>query len=142
MARAKVAFHGDGWVLRRLPLTYRYVGASDADAEGVFTGVNSMELFSSASARGGRRGSIATAEPPCSFSTAGVAAEPVPRGVGTATLTGGGQSASLTCPQNIGVPFITEVATGRTDWQFTGPVAGDAIGVNVPLFVLDLPARP
>jgi hypothetical protein len=139
---ARVTFRGKGWALRRVPLSYRWVGSDAADATGVFTGANSVEAFEHAALRGGRYGSIATGAPPCSTATAGVGAAPVPRGVGTATLTGGQHTQSLTCPENIGAPYLTGVAQRATQWSLDGPVVGDSTQLNVPLFVLDLPARP
>ncbi|MDX6216162.1 MAG: hypothetical protein QOG99_1746, partial [Frankiales bacterium] len=104
---ANIQFHGQGWTLRKVPLRYRYVLAADADADGAFTGVNSVEMFRRASLSGGPDGSAASAEPPCSTSTVGVAAEPVPRGAGTITLSGGATPQSVTCPTNLADPVLT-----------------------------------
>lgn len=140
---ADVKFKASGWELRRVPLTYRYVEAADAQATGVFTGSDIVEVFDAASLTGGATGSIATGTPPCSSATTGpVGVGVVPRGVGTATLTGGPTPLSVTCPENVGRPHLTGVASGRTRWDFRGPVVGDAAGVNVPLFVLDVPREP
>jgi hypothetical protein len=138
---ATVTFSGHGWMMRRLPMSYRWVRDEDADASGAFTGVNSVELFQHAGLAGGRHGSLASGAPPCSASTAGVAAEPVPRGAGTATLSGGRQVQSLTCPNSVGRPYLTGIADRTTSWSLDGPVVGDATELNVPLFVLDLPPR-
>lgn len=139
---ARVSFQGKGWQLQRVPLNYRYVEAADARATGVFTGSTVVELFESASLDGGARGSIATGAPPCSFSSGAAGVGVVPRGAGTATLTGGSSPLSVTCPENIGRPYLTGVTHKRARWDLRGPVVGDATGVNVPLFVLDIPPRP
>ena len=139
---ATIRFKGDGWKLVRTPLTYRYVEAAKAQASGVFTGLHSAQTFESATLPGGRRGSVAAGAPPCSFSTPGVGPSTVPRGAGTITLTGGPKPESLTCPENVGRPFVTSVAQKETSWLLEGPVVGDSTGVNVPLFVLDVPAEP
>ncbi len=135
---SSVHFSGHGWILQPRPLTFRYATASSSSSNGLFTGLESLEEQDSTAARGGRSGSIAAATPPCSTSGLGY----LPRGIGTATLTGGQHSASLTCPANVGVPFMTQLARSETLWHLTGPVVGDASGFNVPLFVLDLPLKP
>lgn len=138
---ASVTFRANGWQLRRVSLSYRYVTDAAADADGIFTGDQGYELFRSATATGGAFGSIATGDPPCSNSTAGIGLSP-PRGLGTATLSGGNRSSSLTCPTNIGTPLLTGSAGTRMNWRLTGPVVGDSTFAHVPLFVLDLPRNP
>ena len=138
---ASVTFRSSGWLLRRVPLSYRYVTDMAADADGVFTGDGGYELFRSAVAPGGAFGSIAIGNPPCSTSTAGIGLSP-PRGLGTATLRGGNHPSSLTCPTNLGIPFLTDYVGSRTHWSLTGPVIGDSSLAHVPLFVLDLPRAP
>lgn len=135
---AVIAFKGNGWVMRRVAMNYRYITANAADADGAFTGATSAEMFRAAATTGGRSGSIATGTPPCSIAAADAGASP-PRGVGTATLTGGISTTSLTCPNNVGQPFLTGLAHRATTWRLNGPVIGDNTGMNVPLFVLDLP---
>jgi hypothetical protein len=130
-----IRFTGDGWTLHHRPMTYRWVGSADAEGSGVLTGSTGVHRFESASLRGGPRGSIATGAPPCSRSGSGLVA----RGAGTATLTGGAEPQSVTCPTSAARPYLTALAAGGTDWSLTGPVIGDNTQANVPLFVLDLP---
>ena len=63
-------------------------------------------------------------------------------GIGTATLSGGPEERSVTCPLNAGRPYLTAVAPGPAAWQLTGPVVGENTMANVPLLVLDVPRRP
>lgn len=131
----RISFESEGWELRELDLQYRYVESSQAESSGVFTNRSSLHLFEGATLPGGGEGSVAVGAPPCSIERTDL----VPRGVGRAILTGGQSETSLTCPQNIGRPFMTALAGEATTWRMTGPVLGDSSFVNVPLFVLDLP---
>lgn len=134
--RADISFKGQGWRLERRPLAYRYAVDQDADAAGVFTGGGAYQVFHRARLPGGKRGSIAAAQPPCSTSAAAGAA--VPRGVGTMRLDGGKQSGELTCPLNLGTAAVTRWSDTGTTWTASGPVVGDSKQSNVPLTVLDL----
>jgi hypothetical protein len=122
----------DGWRVRLVSNTVRRTVAGQAAAAGVTAEDNTVEHFDSASAAGGRRGSVALGAPPCRH---------VPRygaarmAVGTATLTGGRKAASMTCPQDVW--NVSAVASGPTTWRLTGPVDGVAWGPT-RLLVIDL----
>lgn len=134
----EVRFSGRGWVLRTRALDHRWLASRDAEVSGVLTGTTGVQHFESASLPGGVGGSIAVGAPPCSQAGSGL----TPRGVGTATLRGGTHEPSLTCPANAGRPYVTATAPAEADWRLTGPVVGESTMANVPLLVLDLPARP
>lgn len=123
-----------GWRLRRTGLVARFTTSDDAGtaATGANIGGQFVERFTSASATGGRRGSIAVATPPC---------RPLHRfgyfreGYGTATLTGGRQPATFDCQKNLS--DLTAAAVGATTWRFDGPVVGVATGTT-RITVIDL----
>jgi hypothetical protein len=135
---AIIRFDGQGWSLKRSPLSYRWIESAGAGGSGVFTGSFGLQHFASATLPGGAGGSIATGAPPCSQARSGLA----PRGLGTATLTGGQQEPRVTCPFNAGRPYLTDLARTATDWRLDGPVVGENTLANVPLFILDVPAEP
>lgn len=128
-------FEGTGWTLRTARYPFRFVDGQDAEAVGVaHTALYGAEMFKSASARGGRFGSIAVGTPPCSTTEIGL-----PRGVGEAVLTGGVQPETIRCPSFAHI--ATSWARKGTTWQFSGRVVGDTALVHTRLFVLDLPKR-
>lgn len=106
-----------GWVLREVRRRVSTVWASDGgDAMGVHSQHAGGELFLSATLPGGSRGSIALGQLPCT-SVGGVST-----GVGSATLTGGPQPVTMSCPtQNSG---LGQAAQRAVTWRLTGPVVG------------------
>ena len=108
---------------RRTPVGgARRVLEADADGAGLQTGGRSVGAHLSATASGGRRGSIAVAAPPCGTA-----------GAGAALLRGPGVTQPRSCPTG---PFaaVTRRAGG---WTLTGPAAGVTEG-RTRLLVLDL----
>jgi hypothetical protein len=132
-----------GWTLRRVDWDFRFVNGDKSDAVGVETGGEmGAEVFMDASARGSRYGSFGVAVAPCSTTTLSVP----PRGVGQATLDGGVERKTVTCPAD-GEPVVPSApermaatwAPRATRWRFHGTVAGDTSFARTRLFVLDLP---
>jgi hypothetical protein len=133
----KVKFAAKGWKLRRLATTARAVRDTEADDYEINLVAHSVSVFSTAAAKGGARGSIAEAVPPCS--NADIA--PTREGVGTFTLDGGITAQSETCP---GVAFgqaIGSWSSKPTTWRASGHVVGISTLYNARLLVVDQPAR-
>lgn len=140
----KYSLEAKGWVLRRVDWDFRFVDGAKSDAVGVETGGEmGAEVFMSASARGGRYGSFGVAMAPCSTTDLSV----LLRGVGQATLDGGVEQKTVTCPTDgdplVPPPFpLRTTATWAprgTRWHFHGLIAGDTSLARARLFVLDLP---
>lgn len=130
-----ITFHAKGWVLHRLDTAARVVTDTQADDYEVNVLARSVSAFSSASAPGGSRGSMAEAVPPCS--NADVA--PAREGVGSITLAGGVDTPQESCP---GIAFgqaIGSWSPKATTWQVTGDVVGVSTLYNARLLVVDLP---
>lgn len=128
-------FRGTGWRVFRAPLAFRYVdGPADAEASSHLL-MASAEVFTGATATGGRLGSLAVAIPPCSVAMSGLVA----RGVGRVTLEGGAEPVEATCPADR--TFIGSYARAATRWRLTGTAAGDSSAQDTRMFVLDLPKR-
>ena len=99
---------------------YTQVTAADATADGVATSGTSAEVLREASARGGRRGSIAVAVPPCDV------------GVGRMRLDGGRAPVEIGCPTRA----VTAFADRATTWRLSGLAAGTA-SAGTRLLVID-----
>jgi hypothetical protein len=107
------------WKVRKVTRAVRAVWSSDSDsAVGVFHSVAGAEVFTSATLKGGSRGSVAIGVPPCSGAP-GVAAT---LGAGMATLSGGVKPVETVCPRDVARP--SQVARKATTWTFSGTVAG------------------
>lgn len=128
-------FEGKGWTLRTARLPFRFVDGQDAEAFGASHAGTGAEAFLSASAPGGRYGSIAVGMPPCSNHTIPVAS----RGVGEVVLEGGVRPESVLCP-GLG-PVVDSWARAGTTWRFSGRAVGETTLEETRLFVLDLPKR-
>jgi hypothetical protein len=128
-----LSFHATGWQLLRTPYPFRTVDGISSSSEAVSDDPYGVEVFEAASAPGGRHGSIAMGDPPCSTATSDVLA----RGVGTVTLAGGRHPSSLTCPTDTGE--LVDITMRPTRWTLKGTVAGDTTQRNTRLLVLDLP---
>jgi hypothetical protein len=108
---------GKGWRVREVKRAVRAVWSTGGAGSTGFSQQDlGAEVFQRSFAAGGPRGSIAMASPPCS----GVVS--VGGGVGKATLTGGREPVSTTCP--VDVAGVSQAATGRTSWVYEGLVAG------------------
>lgn len=134
----------DGWVLRRVDWDVRFVEGTRSDAIGFETGGEmGAEVFMNASERGGRFGSFGVAVAPCATTGLNVP----PRGVGQATLDGGVERKTVTCPSDgdpLVLPSSPESMTATwapraTEWRFHGTVVGDTSLARARLFVLDFP---
>jgi hypothetical protein len=132
-----MSFEGDGWDLHETSLDYRYVEWDDTSTLGVAAGLDGADVFLSAHAVGGQRGSVAIAVPPCSPSHSGVTLG-LAKGVGTLALLGGDDGPSLTCP-GFGLQALTDFTNEPTTWAAEGPMVGEHTFSSVRLFVLDLP---
>jgi hypothetical protein len=125
------------WEVRAVNRSVRAVWSSESDgAAGVWNDAAGAEVFTTATARGGRQGSVAIAAPPCSGAP-GVA---VTLGAGRATLTGGVAPVETSCPSDVLRP--SQVAPGETTWTFEGVVAGTTAEIvsepgTVRLLVVD-----
>ena len=99
---------------------YTQVTAADATADGVVTSGTRAEVLRGATARGGRRGSIAIAVPPCDV------------GVGQLRLDGGRAPVEIGCPTRAVAAF----ADRATTWRLSGLAAGTA-STATRLLVID-----
>lgn len=116
--------------------------AQDADAAGAHHRMGGgAELFLSASSKGGRRGSIVIAQPPCGYPpNAGF----VNLGAGRALLTGGVVDRESICPgvymaNDDGYYAMTSFAHARATWTLDGAVAGTTGSMaSVRLVTLDV----
>lgn len=106
------------WRVRRVSRAARAVWSTDTDtAAGVWYHAMGGEVFTTASAKGGPRGSVAIGVPPCSGAHVGVT-----MGVGTASLSGGVAPVEVMCPRDVLRP--SQVARKSTTWTFSGTTAG------------------
>lgn len=126
-----------GWKLVTTELEYRYVDGSDAAVAGVYAGSEGVEVFTKTTLAGGKGGSLAQAEPPCSGSRVSV----LFRGAGYLELRGGEEDVSTYCPQ-VGSAAIAASAPKSTEWILEGAAAGDVELATTRLFVVDLPPKP
>lgn len=107
-----------------------------------FTG--GAEVMLSASGEGGRRGSIALAQPPCGYPPGSA---PFTVGAGYASLTGGEVDRESVCPGSFaanvdGYRAMTSFARRATEWSLDGAVAGHTqSNGTVRLIVVDM-TRP
>ena len=128
-------FDSNGWRLRVVDWPFRYLDTDGSDAVSLGTGSGEgAEVFFEATLRGGRHGSLAVALPPCSTAHIGV----VDRGVGEATLSGGVEEKTTTCPTDRPSGAATW-APKKTTWRLEGTVLGDSTLNETRLFVIDLP---
>lgn len=128
---AGYTFRGRGWKIVQLPLSFRTVDAATSSALWANAFILKADLHMKAKAWGGRFGSIAVANPPCSYVGIGT-------GVGTMSLAGGVEELAGTCPL-IDAPSLTGRATRSTTWMFAGFVVGSSSAGMTRLFVVDLP---
>lgn len=126
------------WRVRKVSRAARAFWSSDAnDTTGVWSKYLGAEVFTTkATLKGGRRGSVAIAAPPCAGTAVGTTS-----GLGSAKLTGGVAPVETSCPEDVMRP--SQVARKATTWTFSGSVAGlTADQVSEPgtvrLLVVDL----
>ena len=133
-SRLQVKFTGTGWALKSVPLAFRAQEVQNNAVVAVSIANRGAAITDGASAPGGRSGSVAVAEPPCSTSDVGVLA----RGLGRVTLTGGVTSPTFTCPAPAAA-ILGSYARKSTTWQLTGVAAGDSTLSDEALLVIDTP---
>lgn len=122
-----------GWRLRRTSLRARFALREDSAAVGVDVLGEHPEHFTHAALRGGPRGSIAVATPPCRpLHRSDVTRE----GHGAARLTGGTHPFDFDCHRDT-ITDLTAAADGPTTWSFDGDVVGNSTGPT-RLTVIDL----
>lgn len=131
-------YRARGWRIAKTAFAYRYVTGIDSSYLAVYDGDRGAEIFDKATLSGSAGGSIAAAYPPCSTSVTSVGSEPVPRGAGMSTLTGGHTTQRAICPADVFNQFMSDAAPRQTTWTLSGPVAGDPALQHVRLFVVDL----
>lgn len=133
----KVAFTAHGWTLHRLATAARIVTDTHADDYEINALARSVSVFSTASAPGSARGSMAEAVPPCSNADV----NPLREGVGTFTLDGGVSEQQQMCPGLAYGQAIGSWARGATTWRAGGHVVGMSTLFTARLLVVDMPAR-
>ena len=113
-----VGVGGGPWKVRKVNRAARALWSTDGDdAAGVWSPAFGAEAFTTASLKGGSRGSVAIGVPPCSGVPIGVSG-----GAGSVTLSGGVAPVQASCPADVLRP--SQVARRATTWTLNGPVAG------------------
>ncbi len=115
------------WQARPVRGIVRAVSGEDA-AAGAENADTEAEVFTGASATGGRYGSLAYARIPCGKE----------HKAGSATFTGGGRTAEMWCDDPDRV-VLWGVATGATEWSVDGVVVSAGSTPPLRLFVVDVP---
>lgn len=127
-------FSGRGWKVKRVPLTYRFAAEGSGSPTVVQFGARGASAMDgSLSLPGGKQGSIAVATAACSNGHI----PPLNTGVAQVTLSGAGNTKSISCPSQF-PPFAAAAASTTATWTWSGLSAGDDTQLACRLFVLDL----
>jgi len=118
--------------------------AKEAEAAGAHHRLaGGAEVFLRGTAPGGKRGTIAVAQPPCGYpNQIGF----VNQGVGYSQLLGGRQGPESVCPgvylaNDDGYYAMTDFSRGATQWVLEGAVAGSTSSMGTTRFlIIDLTA--